>query len=160
MEQQFDAFVAGFNELIPPDLVNVFDERELELLIGGIADIDVADWKKHTDYRGYEETSPVIQNFWKVSPRPGGIAALDFHADHQPRFYSALQVGTPNRSRVSCSSQRGLLGYRSMGSRTSREATAREDSRLRIRVRRSICQSHILGMSLTSSPFFDRTNIS
>ncbi|KAI4201802.1 MAG: hypothetical protein LQ350_003002 [Teloschistes chrysophthalmus] len=67
VEQQFDAFVAGFNELIPPDLVNVFDERELELLIGGIADIDVADWKKHTDYRGYEETSPVIQNFWKVS---------------------------------------------------------------------------------------------
>ncbi|KAI4107719.1 MAG: hypothetical protein L6R37_001404 [Teloschistes peruensis] len=65
VEQQFDAFVAGFNELIPPDLVNVFDERELELLIGGIADIDVADWKKHTDYRGYEETSPVIQNFWK-----------------------------------------------------------------------------------------------
>lgn len=72
MEQQFDAFVAGFNELIPPDLVNVFDERELELLIGGIADIDVADWKKHTDYRGYEETSPVIQNFWKVSLDQGG----------------------------------------------------------------------------------------
>ncbi|KAL8739001.1 MAG: hypothetical protein Q9181_000283 [Wetmoreana brouardii] len=64
VEEQFDAFVTGFNELIPPDLVNVFDERELELLIGGIADIDVADWKKHTDYRGYEETSPVIQNFW------------------------------------------------------------------------------------------------
>ncbi|KAL8731302.1 MAG: hypothetical protein Q9166_003526 [cf. Caloplaca sp. 2 TL-2023] len=64
VEEQFNAFVAGFNELIPPDLVNVFDERELELLIGGIADIDIADWKKHTDYRGYEETSPVIQNFW------------------------------------------------------------------------------------------------
>ncbi|KAL8711312.1 MAG: hypothetical protein Q9220_004209 [cf. Caloplaca sp. 1 TL-2023] len=64
VEEQFTAFVTGFNELIPPDLVNVFDERELELLIGGIADIDIADWKKHTDYRGYEETSPVIQNFW------------------------------------------------------------------------------------------------
>ncbi|KAL8802603.1 MAG: hypothetical protein Q9182_003693 [Xanthomendoza sp. 2 TL-2023] len=64
VEEQFNAFIAGFNELIPPDLVNVFDERELELLIGGIAEIDIADWKKHTDYRGYEETSPVIQNFW------------------------------------------------------------------------------------------------
>ncbi|KAI4162533.1 MAG: hypothetical protein LQ342_003764 [Letrouitia transgressa] len=64
VEEQFNAFVTGFNELIPPDLVNVFDERELELLIGGIADIDVDDWKKHTDYRGYEETSPVIQHFW------------------------------------------------------------------------------------------------
>lgn len=67
MEEQFNAFVAGFNELIPPDLVNVFDERELELLIGGIADIDVEDWKKHTDYRGYTEQDEVIRNFWTVS---------------------------------------------------------------------------------------------
>ena len=67
VEEQFTAFVAGFNELIPSDLVNVFDERELELLIGGIADIDVDDWKKHTDYRGYTESDEVIVNFWKVS---------------------------------------------------------------------------------------------
>ncbi|KAK6336005.1 hypothetical protein TWF730_003379 [Orbilia blumenaviensis] len=65
VEEQFNAFITGFNELIPPDLINVFDERELELLIGGIADIDVDDWKKHTDYRGYTETDEVIQNFWK-----------------------------------------------------------------------------------------------
>ncbi|OQO02992.1 putative E3 ubiquitin-protein ligase hulA [Cryoendolithus antarcticus] len=65
VEEQFNAFVAGFHELIPADLVNVFDERELELLIGGIADIDVDDWKKHTDYRGYTEGDAVIQNFWK-----------------------------------------------------------------------------------------------
>ena len=67
VEEQFNAFVTGFNELIPPDLVNVFDERELELLIGGIADIDVEDWKKHTDYRGYTEQDEVIKNFWTVS---------------------------------------------------------------------------------------------
>ena len=66
VEEQFNAFVTGFNELIPPDLVNVFDERELELLIGGIADIDVEDWKKHTDYRGYTESDEVIKNFWQV----------------------------------------------------------------------------------------------
>ncbi|MCJ1298127.1 hypothetical protein MMC08_000916 [Hypocenomyce scalaris] len=64
VEEQFNAFITGFNELIPPDLVNVFDERELELLIGGIADIDVEDWKKHTDYRGYTEQDEVIKNFW------------------------------------------------------------------------------------------------
>ena len=50
VEEQFGAFMSGFNELIPQDLINVFDERELELLIGGMADIDVDDWKKHTDY--------------------------------------------------------------------------------------------------------------
>lgn len=64
--EQFQAFKEGFHELIPQDLVNVFDERELELLIGGIADIDVDDWKKHTDYRGYTESDEVIQFFWQT----------------------------------------------------------------------------------------------
>jgi E3 ubiquitin-protein ligase NEDD4 len=62
--EQFQAFKEGFQELIPQDLINVFDERELELLIGGIAEIDVDDWKKHTDYRGYTESDEVVQNFW------------------------------------------------------------------------------------------------
>lgn len=66
IEEQFNAFITGFNELIPQELINVFDERELELLIGGIADIDVDDWKKHTDYRGYSESDEVIQWFWKA----------------------------------------------------------------------------------------------
>lgn len=70
VEEQFNAFVTGFHELIPADLVNVFDERELELLIGGIADIDVDDWIKNTDYRGYDEKDPVIVNFWKVRQTP------------------------------------------------------------------------------------------
>jgi len=41
VKEQFDAFMSGFGELIPQDLVNVFDERELELLIGGMSEIDV-----------------------------------------------------------------------------------------------------------------------
>ncbi|CCX35455.1 protein of unknown function [Taphrina deformans PYCC 5710] len=66
IEEQFVAFKAGFNELVPQELINVFDERELELLIGGIADMDVDDWKKHTDYRGYTETDEIIQMFFKL----------------------------------------------------------------------------------------------
>ncbi|OBT42827.1 E3 ubiquitin-protein ligase hulA [Pseudogymnoascus sp. WSF 3629] len=66
VDEQFQAFVSGFHELIPADLVNVFDERELELLIGGIAEIDVDDWKKHTDYRGYQESDEVIKFFWQT----------------------------------------------------------------------------------------------
>ncbi|KAI0601505.1 HECT-domain-containing protein [Biscogniauxia sp. FL1348] len=64
--EQFQAFKDGFQELIPQDLINVFDERELELLIGGIAEIDVDDWKKHTDYRGYTESDEVVQFFWQT----------------------------------------------------------------------------------------------
>ena len=66
VDEQFAAFKAGFNELVPQELINVFDERELELLIGGIADMDVDDWKKHTDYRGYTETDEIIQMFFKL----------------------------------------------------------------------------------------------
>ncbi|CCM03910.1 uncharacterized protein FIBRA_06061 [Fibroporia radiculosa] len=65
VKEQFEAFMSGFSELIPQDLINVFDERELELLIGGMSEIDVDDWSKYTDYRGYEVNDEVVQWFWK-----------------------------------------------------------------------------------------------
>ncbi|OCH95191.1 HECT-domain-containing protein [Obba rivulosa] len=65
VKDQFEAFMSGFSELIPQDLINVFDERELELLIGGMSEIDVDDWAKFTDYRGYEVNDEVVQWFWK-----------------------------------------------------------------------------------------------
>ena len=33
-------------------LVSVFDARELELVIAGTAEIDLADWRSNTEYRG------------------------------------------------------------------------------------------------------------
>ncbi|KAF9430437.1 hypothetical protein BGZ94_006914 [Podila epigama] len=65
VEEQFKAFAEGFHQLIPQELVTVFDERELELLMGGISEIDCDDWKKHTNYRGYTEQDEVVQWFWK-----------------------------------------------------------------------------------------------
>ncbi|KIM30176.1 hypothetical protein M408DRAFT_328262 [Serendipita vermifera MAFF 305830] len=64
-KEQFDAFMSGFLELIPQDLINVFDEHELELLIGGMSEIDVDDWNKHTGYRGYDMNDQVIKWFWE-----------------------------------------------------------------------------------------------
>lgn len=66
VSEQFQAFMSGFNELIPQELINVFDERELELLIGGMSEIDVDDWQKHTDYRGYNPSDEVVEWFWKI----------------------------------------------------------------------------------------------
>ena len=43
VKEQFDSFMEGLLELIPRDLINVFDERELELLIGGMSEIDMYD---------------------------------------------------------------------------------------------------------------------
>ncbi|KAJ7288274.1 hypothetical protein C8J57DRAFT_1279672 [Mycena rebaudengoi] len=65
VKSQFDAFMEGLLELIPSELINVFDERELELLIGGMSEIDMDDWTKFTDYRGYEKTDQVIEWFWQ-----------------------------------------------------------------------------------------------
>ena len=47
-EQQFLSLQKGFHELIPANLLRPFDERELELLIGGICKIDVVDWQNNT----------------------------------------------------------------------------------------------------------------
>jgi E3 ubiquitin-protein ligase NEDD4 len=66
IDAQMKSFLAGFFEIIPKELVNVFDEKELELLFGGIAEIDVDDWEKHSEYRGYTKDDPVVVNFWKV----------------------------------------------------------------------------------------------
>ncbi|EGO23806.1 hypothetical protein SERLADRAFT_439115 [Serpula lacrymans var. lacrymans S7.9] len=65
VKEQFDAFSEGFKELIPQELIDVFDERELELLIGGMSEIDMDDWTKFTDYRGYEKSDQVIEWFWQ-----------------------------------------------------------------------------------------------
>ncbi|KAI5989086.1 hypothetical protein EDD15DRAFT_2286487 [Pisolithus albus] len=55
VKAQFDAFMTGFKELIPVDMIDVFDERELD-----------DDWISYTDYRGYERTDKVIEWFWQV----------------------------------------------------------------------------------------------
>lgn len=40
IKEQATALLEGFKELIPSELIDVFDERELELLIGGMSEID------------------------------------------------------------------------------------------------------------------------
>lgn len=141
MEEQFNAFIAGFHELIPADLITVFDERELELLIGGIADIDVDDWKKHTDYRGYTESDEVIQNFWKVRR----IACLGMPEQQAKTQFSVSGVGMLSRSRVCSSSLLVHLVSPSTASRIFRAAMVQGDLRLRRRVRSRNCPSRTLG---------------
>lgn len=51
---------------MPHELISIFNEQELELLISGLPDIDVDDWKGHTDYQNYQPHSPQIQWFWRA----------------------------------------------------------------------------------------------
>ncbi|KAJ1553967.1 hypothetical protein HK405_006391, partial [Cladochytrium tenue] len=66
IRQQMDAFLSGFHDIIPKNLIKIFNERELELLISGLPDVDVDDWKNNTDYVNYSPTSPQIQWFWRA----------------------------------------------------------------------------------------------
>jgi len=69
---QMDSFMKGFEEIIPQNLAQVFDEKELEYLLCGLGEIDVDDWRKNTQYRGgYHDKHTVVQWFWKA------VATLD-----------------------------------------------------------------------------------
>ncbi|BDA45426.1 probable E3 ubiquitin-protein ligase HUWE1 [Coccomyxa sp. Obi] len=63
---QIQAFLKGFWEMVPRDLISMFNDNELELLISGLPDIDVEDLRANTEYHGYSPASPVIQYFWEV----------------------------------------------------------------------------------------------
>ncbi|WOL02486.1 E3 ubiquitin-protein ligase [Canna indica] len=63
---QINAFMDGFIELIPRELISIFNDKELELLISGLPDIDLDDLRANTEYSGYSNASPVIQWFWEV----------------------------------------------------------------------------------------------
>ncbi|KAG8093312.1 hypothetical protein GUJ93_ZPchr0012g20493 [Zizania palustris] len=63
---QINAFMEGFIELIARELISIFNDKELELLISGLPDIDLDDLKANTEYSGYSIASPVIQWFWEI----------------------------------------------------------------------------------------------
>ncbi|XP_049867400.1 uncharacterized protein LOC126367741 isoform X4 [Pectinophora gossypiella] len=68
--EQTEWLVRGFHEVVDPRLVAAFDARELELVIAGAPELDVADWRANTEYRsGYHDAHPVIIWFWQAIDR-------------------------------------------------------------------------------------------
>ncbi|XP_077145766.1 E3 ubiquitin-protein ligase HACE1 isoform X1 [Ranitomeya variabilis] len=67
IQPQINGFLQGFHMFIPPSLIQLFDEFELELLLSGMPEIDVNDWIKNTEYTsGYDKDDQVIKWFWEV----------------------------------------------------------------------------------------------
>lgn len=66
IKDQINAFVQGFHDVIPASLIQIFNEQELELLISGLPDIDIDDWKNNTEYEGYTSGSAPVQWFWRA----------------------------------------------------------------------------------------------
>ncbi|KAF9353291.1 hypothetical protein BGX26_008924 [Mortierella sp. AD094] len=66
IKDQIHSFLLGFHEIIPAHLISIFNEQELELLISGLPDIDIDEWKNNAEYQNYTQASPQIQNFWRA----------------------------------------------------------------------------------------------
>ncbi|KAF9823008.1 hypothetical protein SFRURICE_018182 [Spodoptera frugiperda] len=65
IEEQTSAFLDGFNEVVPLEWLKYFDERELELMLCGMQEVDVDDWQRNTIYRHYTRTSKQVLWFWQ-----------------------------------------------------------------------------------------------
>jgi len=66
IKDQIESLLTGFYEIIPKDLISIFNEQELELLISGTPDIDVDEWRSATEYNGYTSSDPVIVWWWRA----------------------------------------------------------------------------------------------
>mmetsp|Transcript_4431 Transcript_4431/g.14057 ORF Transcript_4431/g.14057 Transcript_4431/m.14057 type:complete len:105 (-) Transcript_4431:500-814(-) len=87
VKEQVKALLLGFYDVIPEvlleltslrsllaassqALLSLFDFQELELLLCGLPEIDIQDWKRHTEYTGdYERkgaSHKVVKWFWEV----------------------------------------------------------------------------------------------
>ncbi|KFM28642.1 E3 ubiquitin-protein ligase UPL1 [Auxenochlorella protothecoides] len=66
IREQITAFLTGFWDIVPKELISMFNDHELELLISGLPEIDVADLRKNTEYTGYTAASAVVRWFWDV----------------------------------------------------------------------------------------------
>ncbi|XP_043649547.1 E3 ubiquitin-protein ligase Nedd-4 isoform X15 [Drosophila teissieri] len=67
VKEQMSSFLDGFGSIIPLNLIKIFDEHELELLMCGIQNIDVKDWRENTLYKGdYHMNHIIIQWFWRA----------------------------------------------------------------------------------------------
>jgi atrophin-1 interacting protein 5 (WW domain-containing E3 ubiquitin protein ligase 1) len=62
---QSKAFLEGFSDVVPLQWLQYFDERELELMLCGMQEIDINDWERNSIYRHYTRTSKQVQWFWK-----------------------------------------------------------------------------------------------
>ena len=79
---QMDRLMEGFHDVIPLGYINTFDEGELELLLGGIGSIDVADWREHTEYKGSCKNK-ILTAMSRANVSPSTVKVLIlFHFEH------------------------------------------------------------------------------
>lgn len=64
--EQMERVCQGFFQLIPKDIITVLDWPELQYLLSGTSEINVADWKANTVYENCDDNHEVATMFWEV----------------------------------------------------------------------------------------------
>lgn len=99
VQDQMNALRAGLFEMVPRDLLAIFDWNELEFLISGVAEIDINDWKANTIYRNCLAGEQMVSWFWR---------AIESDLDNTKRA-SLLQFAT-GTSRIPVNGFKDLQG--------------------------------------------------
>ncbi|RQM28232.1 hypothetical protein B5M09_010014 [Aphanomyces astaci] len=96
---QLHHLLSGLFEVIPQEMLMVFDYQELELVLCGVPDIDVADWRASSQCSPDLARSPVLGWFWDI--------VSDFSAEDKARL---LQFATGS-SRTPVQGFKALVSY-------------------------------------------------
>jgi HECT-domain (ubiquitin-transferase) len=78
IKDQIEAFLTGLFEIVPKSLLQIFDHRELELMISGVSEINIEDLKQNTNYVNYSRKSEVIVWFWEILESWGSEQRANF----------------------------------------------------------------------------------
>ncbi|CAG9786085.1 unnamed protein product [Diatraea saccharalis] len=97
-ERQWLALQRGLADIIPPQLLRPLSPRDLQPLLAGRADLDPADWKRHTRLKHVTPDAPIVAWFWEI--------VEEFDAEMRARL---LQFVTGSR-RVPLAGFRALQG--------------------------------------------------
>ncbi|XP_063534154.1 E3 ubiquitin-protein ligase SMURF2 [Cydia strobilella] len=97
-ERQWLALQRGLADVVPPQLLRPLSPRDLQPLLAGRADLDPADWRRHTRLKHVAADAPIVGWFWEVVEQ--------FDADMRARL---LQFVTGSR-RVPLAGFRALQG--------------------------------------------------
>ncbi|KAH9920431.1 uncharacterized protein B0H18DRAFT_1191801 [Fomitopsis serialis] len=68
IKKQSEAFFEGLSEMIKPRWLRMFNQQELQILLGGVnSPIDLDDLRQNTNYGGlYDDHESTIQLFWRI----------------------------------------------------------------------------------------------
>ncbi|RUS15775.1 hypothetical protein BC937DRAFT_92006, partial [Endogone sp. FLAS-F59071] len=113
IDRQCRAFLRGLTDLVEPKWLRMFNQQELQILLGGASTpIDIEDLRLNTQLSGYTETDPTIQNLWQI------VAAMN--NDQRKRFLKFV---------TSCS-RPPLLGFKELNPHFCIRNAGEDDERL------------------------------